>query len=172
MLEKKALLSLPIALASLGLVIACGGDEPPKPNPAPARPEASKAPMTKPAPAPIARQEAPPSLMEEMKKQIEIPEDYPADGFVYPGSKPSTTAKVGKGRISVMFTTKDPVDDVVTSATEFLEKEWGDVDRADMPNGTLLRASKNGDRAIAVLVSDLPDAAEKTDTLIAVAIDP
>lgn len=171
MFEKKALLAPAIAMAALGLVIACGGDEPPKPEPTTEKSQVAK-PPTKPAPKPIVERDRPPSLVEELAKQIDIPEDYPKDGPVYPGSHASTTSRKD-GRLSVMFSSPDPAEDIVAYAADFLDKEgWENVTRVDMPNGTLLRGDKDGQRGIAVLVSDLEESEVETDTLIAVAIDP
>ncbi len=175
MFKKKALLPFTIALAIVGLMIACGGDEPPKPEPTPAQPPAQPQ-VAKPAPAPTARKESraaeamPPTLKETLQARIEVPDDYPEDGLVYPGAHASTTTRKGT-RLSVMFSSTDPVEDVISYTEDFLGKQaWEHIDRVDMPNGTLIRADKDGDRGVAILISDLEEA--DADTLIAVAIDP
>ena len=171
MFKKKALLPFTIALAILGLMIACGGDEPPKPDPATAKPETAK-----PAPAPTPREEPrppegmPPPLKEAMEERIEVPSDYPEDGLVYPGAHASSSTRRGT-RLSVMFSSTDPVEDVISYTEDFLGKQaWEHIDRVDMPNGTLIRADKDGERGVAILISDLEEA--DAGTLIAVAIDP
>ena len=105
-----------------------------------------------------------------MKERIQVPRDYPEDALIYPGAHASSTSRRGT-KLSVMFSSTDPVDDVLSYTEDFLDKEaWEHIDRVDMPNGTLIRADKDGQRGIAILISDLEGA--DAGTLIAVAIDP
>ena len=168
MFEKKVFLLFAIATAIAGLAVGCSCEEPPpKPAPAPAKPP----PAAPPAPAP---KMVVPTVIEEMKNQIEIPSDYPEDGLVYPGAHAATTTR-HKGKLSVMFSTTDPAEDVVAYTTDFLDEAgWENVTREDLPNGTYFKGDKDDGRTIGVLISDLPDAPAdvETNTLIVVALDP
>ena len=168
--KKKVFLLFTITVAAAGLVLGCSCEEPPKP--APAKSQVAKPPAPVPAPAPIARTDPPPTLVEELQKRIELPQDYPEDGLVYPGSQATTTSWID-GRLSVMFNSMDPADDVASYATEFLANEgWERLSRTDLPNGVYIRANKSRGRAIAVLISDLEESDEDPGTLIAVVVDP
>ena len=169
MLEtKKMVLLFTITAAAAVLVVGCSCEEPPKP--APRKSQVAKPPA--PARAPIAKSDLPPTLAEELRKRIEIPQDYPEDGPIYPGSHASTTSRID-GHLSVMFNSMDPAEDVASYTTEFLNNEgWESLSRPDLPNAVYIRANKSRGRKIAVLISDLEDTSDDPGTLIAVVIDP
>ena len=174
MSKKKAFLLFAMAMAAMGLVVGCSCEEPPKPKPTPAKSQAAK-----PAPAPIAKApaipKAPPipTFAEQLAAKSDIPDDYPEDGVVYPGSHASTSV-TKDGRLSVIFSSPDPVDKIIAFTSNFLDEEgWEQSSPTSIPpNGTLLRGDKDDGRVIVVLISRIEEAGRDPVTMIAVAIDP
>ena len=174
MFEKKAFLLFAIAMASVGLVVGCSCEEPPKPKPAPTKSQA-----VKPAPAPtttaptIPKAPPIPTFAEQLAAKSDIPDDYPEDGLFYPGSHASTSV-TKNGRLSVIFSSPDSVEDIIAFTSNFLDEEgWEQSSPTSIPpNGTLLRGDKDGARSIVVLISRIEEAGKDPVTMIAVAIDP
>jgi hypothetical protein len=181
------LFALRLAGATLviGLIAGCSGEE----SPAPSKPEASPTKVTKSAPAAKndakeamehaeskASQESTTSRQERaaamIEKAIELPDFYPDDAPVYPGAAPGAAKKAPNGRISAVFTSSDPTEDVVAKLSSILSGSgWDTKAPNSMPNATFLQGSK-GARAINVVLSQLDDGSSVPKTVIAVAVDP
>lgn len=172
MSEKKAFLLFAIAMTAMGLVVGCSCEEPPKPKPTPAKSQAAKpAPVTQ---APTTPEAEPfPTFAEQLEARSDIPDDYPEDGLFYPGSHASTSV-TKNGRLSVFFSSPDPVEDVLAFTSNFLDEAgWEQSSPTSIPpNATLLRGDKGSMRSISVLISRIDEAGKDPVTMIAVAIDP
>jgi hypothetical protein len=155
-----------IAALAIGLYTGCGEDEatPPAP-PSPAVPPA-------PAPEPVVKVQPPQSIKQQLEQSVDLPDFYPKDAPVYPGAKASSVGWQGS-RVSAVFSTSDPTDQVVAQTRESLESQgWSDIQSADLPNGQVLQGYKHDEeRKIMALISSVEEAGEKV-TLIAVATDP
>ena len=158
-----------ILLAATGfcaLIVACGGDEAPS-APAPSAesvpaPAAQKFVEPTMPPIPSAR---PSNIGEELAVKVEMPDFYPADGPVFPGTSPSKVFVDGN-KINVMFGTSDSPEDVL----EFLNGElprlgWDNAIVQRMSNSVTIEATKS-DRSLTIMLSEF-DAAP---TLIAVMV--
>jgi len=142
--------------------LGCGGqDEPGEREPlAEVTPSAErpkyKVPPTVPGMPPKATEKAR-TIQEELKVKQEVPDYYPEDAPIYPGSLPSSIRTQGS-TVVLGFGTKDSADQVV----DFMESDlnsngWTVLPGQEMPNGTLIQGTKNG-RSITVLVAGLaPD---------------
>lgn len=97
------------------------------------------------------------TIQEELKVKQELPDYYPEDAPVYPGSLPSSIRTAGS-MVTLGFGTKDSVAQVI----DFMESDlnsngWTVLPSQEMPNGTLFQGTKNG-RTITVLVAGVtPD---------------
>lgn len=113
-------------------------------------------------PIPSAR---PSNIGEELAVKVEMPDFYPADGPVFPGTSPSKVFVDGN-KINVMFGTSDSPEDVL----EFLNGElprlgWDNAIVQRMSNSVTIEATKS-DRSLTIMLSEF-DAAP---TLIAVMV--
>jgi hypothetical protein len=164
----KRLAGLLIAMAAVSLLIACGGDEPSKPAPAPPPPTAT----TTPTPSPAVKPPIPKSVMEQLEVEVEVPEYYPKDVPVYPGSKASKAAW-HRGRVTAVFSTPDSVADVATYMNDFLGAQgWEDVQNMEIVDGTIVQGTKRAsDRGISLLLTRVEEEGGSA-TLIVVATDP
>jgi len=164
----KRLPALLIAVGVSSLLIACGGDEPTKPAPTPTPPTAA----TTPKPSPAVKPPIPKSVMEQLEVEVEVPEYYPKDVPVYPGSKASQ-AGWDRGRITAVFSTPDSVADVATYMNDFLDAQgWEDVQNMEIVDGTIVQGTKRAsDRGISLLLTRVEEEGGSA-TLIVVATDP
>ena len=152
-LRRELLRFLLVGFATAGLVAACGGDEQQQPAP----------------PAADAPAQAPGGgVAAELRQQVELPDYYPADAPVYPGTKPSRVKVMDNGQISAQFGTEASVDDVVGFMRSKLpELGWKLGAETEMPGGWLLQGTK-ADRRILVLVSRIKGGESGDITIIAV----
>ena len=101
---------------------------------------------------------------------VEIPEAYPDDAPVYPGTKPNTT-EFRRGLITLAFNTEDDLETVRSWSSEFLSSNgWSDLSETALPDGTIIDARKDG-RQMSVLLSTLEESGRQV-TIIVVATDP
>ena len=140
-----------IGFMLVGLTAACGdGDQP----------------TEMPAAAPGQRPGG--GIAADLRKQIELPDYYPADAPVYPGTRPSDAKITENGHISAQFGTEDGAQQVVGFMRAKLpELGWTLGAETDMPGGFLLQGT-NGDRRILVLISRIKGGETGDITIIAV----
>ncbi|MBW2230536.1 MAG: hypothetical protein JRG92_10905 [Deltaproteobacteria bacterium] len=179
--NRRALRLLLVGLVSVGLLAACGGQEEAPEAPATAEPERSASAPTgaePPAPAPRAdRAERPSSKPPEgaaaqLSRTIELPDYYPSDAPVYPGTEPSSAKRNAAGRIAVVFGTSDSPEQVLEYMVGYLPGAgWEITGQQDLPGGPLLQASQ-GERLLSVLLSRLDEGKPSEITVIAVGVDP
>jgi hypothetical protein len=163
-MKSSAVLLFAVGVASL--LFACSSEEEPaKPQP--------------PAPTPPTRQAQPPvkrpvptTVMEQLEVEVEVPDYYPKDAPVYPGSKASR-AEWQMGRVTAVFSTPDPIADVVIYMSDFLSAQgWQDVQHLEMDDGSLVEGDKTtDDRSISVFLTWVDEEAGSA-TMIVVATDP
>ena len=172
-------LSQMILMASLvgvlGFVgLGCGGqDEASESQPAAeAKSEGErpkyKAPPTLPG-MPAKAHDKPRTLQEELSVKQAIPDYYPEDAPIYPGSLPSNIRTQGS-TVTLGFGTKDSADQVV----EFMQSDlnsngWTILPRQELPNDTLIQGTKDG-RSITVLVVGLAPDPEGESTMMMVSV--
>jgi len=148
--------------------IGCGDDEPAKPP----TPAAQAPPAQKPQPVAKLPKQPPKSVKEQLAVSVALPDYYPKDAPVYPGTTPSY-AGWQSGRVSAVFSTPDSSDDVVEWTTDFLESNgWEQVQSTQMDTGRFVQGFKlDEDRKISALVSKFHDGDEEV-TLIVISTDP
>ena len=109
------------------------------------------------------------SIQEELQVKQEIPDYYPEDAPIYPGSLPSNIRTQGS-TVTLGFGTKDSPDEVVA----FMESDlgsngWTILPRQELPNDTLIQGTKDG-RSITVLVVGLPPEPDGEATMMMVSV--
>ena len=165
----KEVAGLLIAVGVASLLIACSSEEEPaEPAPAPTPPTTA----TRPAPTPAVKPAIPKSVMEQLEVEVEVPEFYPKDAPVYPGSKAS---KAGwhQGRVTAVFSSSDQLADVVAYMNDFMSAQgWEDIQNMEIVDGSIVQASTRADdRSISVLLTWVEEEGGSA-TLIVVATDP
>ncbi len=163
----------------LGLVLACGSDESSAPDPTPVPAESPAAvkseaqrspaipaiPATMPAIPPPLRQ----TISAELAAKIEVPDFYPEDGPIYPGTFPSKTFVNGNA-VNLMFGTSDTPDQVLEFMTkEFPRLGWENAAVKRMSNVISIEATKPG-RSLAVILTEVASGSPEQTTLIAISI--
>jgi hypothetical protein len=138
------LLACGIALASIGW--ACSGDEgtPPQPSASPAEPA-----QAQPAPSEAARPAAPGEAAQgdTIASEGVVPEGYPTDVPVYPGSTPGSSMTMPGLGVFATFESDDTVDKIVEHyRTELTKGGWSVT---DSPDGGGVDATK-GNRSVQV----------------------
>lgn len=171
-------------LIALSLVLAlslvnCGGcDEPAGQTAAPekkaeARPETPNRPARQ---APPAEPDGPPAVADiselgagELKGKQKLPDYYPDDGPVYPGTEPSKVRSDGD-KVAVFYGTGDSQSQALKTVERDLQgKGWSMMAAEELPTGTLLQGTK-GDRVVTVLVATLDEGASDQVTMVAVSV--
>jgi hypothetical protein len=109
------------------------------------------------------------TIQEELKVKQEIPDYYPEDAPVYPGSLPSNIRTQGS-TVTLAFGTNDSADQVV----EFMQSDlnsngWTVLPEQELPNGTLIQGTKDG-RMMSVLVAGLEPEPEGESTIMMVSV--
>lgn len=178
---RACLRTLFVGVVAAAFFAACGGGDevevptktPSKPAPAPAAekpaPEPPKAP-----PKPAARPEpkaAPPtgSAGEQLRSEIALPDYYPDDAPVYPGTKPAQ-ATMRNDRANVMFGTPDDPDKVAEYLSGFLDDQGWHPESERVGSRVMMHGVK-GERRILVVVSRVDEAKSSEITMIAVSVD-
>ena len=138
------LLACGIALATIGW--ACGGEESSAPEPAVRPTEAAPG---QPAPGEAARPAAAPSdqAPEATATDGVIPEGYPSDVPVYPGSTPGSAMSMPGLGVFATFVTDDAVEKILEHYRSELSKGGWSV--TDAPDGGGVDATK-GKRSVQV----------------------
>jgi hypothetical protein len=150
------------ALVTLGL--ACGGDEAGKPETAAAVPAATPQPTAEPQTQ--ARLPA-----DQLRQHMDLPEYYPPDAPLYPGTKPSDAQQLANGRVTAVFGTSDSIDQVLVYMQGSLpEQGWTVTVEQSMPQGMIMQAVKP-DRLLSVLLSRYGASPEEELTIIAISVD-
>jgi len=162
----RRVLRVSLGCAALVLfVTACGGSEekeaPPaaeqKAAPAKAPAAAAKKAPAKPAVKQAAKEAKPQTVEGQLAVKVELPDYYPDDAPVYPGSMPSQHTMTEDGQASLTFGIEDDAESVANYAREFiLKNDWAMSLDQEIQGGHLLRASK-GARHISVLVTEVND---------------
>ena len=162
-------------VCGLGFVgLGCGGqDEASKSEPpAAATPKAErpkyKVPPTTPG-MPKKANDLGRNIQEELKVKQEVPDYYPEDAPIYPGSLPSNIRTQGS-TVTLAFGTKDASAQVVDFMQSDLNSNgWTILPGQELPNGTLIQGTKDG-RTISVLVAALPPDPEGESTMMMVSV--
>ena len=109
------------------------------------------------------------SIQEELKVKQEIPDYYPEDAPIYPGSLPSNIRHQGS-TVTLAFGTKDAAAQVVDFMRSDLNSNgWTILPAQELPNGTLIQGTKDG-RTISVLVAGLTPDPEGESTMMMVSV--
>ena len=180
--------SLAVAVLVLAFVVACGGNDevevptnaptkaPTKaqskaPSQASKKPDTAAAKPSAPGKKPSSERKAPPSASvgEQLQAEVEIPEYYPEDAPIYPGTKPAQ-AQIRNGRASLMFGTPDSPADVDRYMSDYLRDQGWNPQSQRQGDRTLMQGIKDG-RTLTVLVSRADVGKETETTLIAVSVD-
>lgn len=109
------------------------------------------------------------SIQDELKVKQELPDYYPEDGPLYPDTLPSNIRVTGS-KVTLGFGTNDPTGEVVNYMESDLEsKGWTVLPVQEMPNGTVVQATKDG-RMATVLVAGLGGGSDGYSTMIMVSV--
>jgi hypothetical protein len=137
------------AIASLSLVLACGGEESPTPAPSPEPTAAEPAvPATPAPPTPSAEAPAPGPDAGTVTEGV-IPEGYPSDIPVYPGADPGPAMTMPGLGVFATFESDDATDAILAHfRSELGNNGWAVQDSAD---GTGVDGTKEG-RSVQVRV--------------------
>ena len=103
---------------------------------------------------------------------VDLPDNYPSDAPVYPGSKPSQAPPAPVGRVGVIFRSYDDPAQI----QQYMDQElprlgWQVVVSDELPNGILVQGTK-GDRLMSVVVSIFDKGQPSEVTMIAITTDP
>ena len=173
-----SLWSIGACVSALAFVVACGGDD--------SQPEAAKepAPATNQAATPKAaprqqplnpaRQRSGPerTAAAELRDEVAMPSNYPADGPRYPGSWPSRVRQMPDGALNVMFASEDDPAKVATWLQDNLPQSgWTITSTQAVGRGTMIEGDKGG-RNLRVITSSLMGEDRKPVTMIAVVVAP
>ena len=93
-----------------------------------------------------------------------VPDDFPADFPILPGSTPTGAISLGKGPMIASFTSDKGVNDVVKFYSDTLAKAGWSVETSDASNGTV--QASMGSRSASVRVN-----ATATGTNIAIVLE-
>jgi len=186
--HRPSLLVLLLGVTALVLTLACGGgeDESTPRQKAPSErldsssdtsssdsePQASATDeLTRRQPPKSAPEGSDESPAQQLRRKAELPDDYPGDAPVYPGSEPSQVSRNEPGRMTVMFGTEDTPAEVMSYLEGSVPSAgWSVVAQQDMPTGRLLQARK-GSRNLSVLLSVFDEGRDSQITMIAVSVD-
>lgn len=158
----------------------CGGSEPETANESTptsaAQPSQPSTSAESPPAAPPSSQAGPASSdltpAGQLLNDIELPDDYPSDAPIYPGSKPSQAPPARLGRVGVIFRSYDDPAQI----QQYMDQElprlgWQVVISDDLPNGILVQGMK-GDRLMSIVVSIFDKGQPSEVTMIALTTDP
>lgn len=158
-----------------GLLVSCGGSEEPsqtKGAPQAATQGQDAAKKTSP-PLPAKQAAAPPrqfTIAEQLRVKVDVPDEYPEDAPIYPGSQASSVRSQG-GTVILGFGTMDAPTEVQSYIETDLGNEGWDVQPVqEMPNGVLVMGDKNG-RKISVLIAEVNGNQGDANTLIMVSAE-
>jgi hypothetical protein len=185
MIPYRPLFLVPTGLLALVLLAAGCGDstaERPSPTPTPLERQATPPPAPRQTAAPT--QQSPSASAERVpstspdsaaaqlrQKKVPMPRLYPSDAPVYPGTEPTQVIETPNGRITVMFGTDDPADEVMAFMTDFLPDAGWEVGAVqELPTGQVVQGTK-GDRRISLLISRVDEGRESAITMIAISVD-
>lgn len=174
-----------LATALAFVATGCGDDDEPAP---PAREQAAATPTpTTPTDqadseaivqrVPKRRQPDPdaaskPSLRDELRNEIDRPENFPSDAPVYPGAATNQSLQLGNV-LTVTFSTADAPDKVSSFMQDELEAAgWGQMRTEIMPTspGTMIHGFKPN-RTISVLTAPIDEGTPDAVTMIMVRIE-
>ncbi len=170
-----AALAMPLIFGLMG----CGGSE--ESSQGGAAPEAAaqeKTESTKPASEPPRKaSEQPPkapvqslSIAEQLRVEVPVPDDYPADAPIYPGSQASSV-RIQGNNVILGFGAMDPPAEVEGYIETDLRNEgWALQSTQEMPNGVLITGNKDG-RKISVLIAGVNGNSSDATTLIMVSAE-
>ena len=158
-------------------LVSCGGQEEPSQGEAasqaaegraePAKP-AYKEPPTTPEMPPKAS-DLPVTVAEQLKIKQEIPDYYPADAPVYPGSLPSSV-RIQGSKVILGFGTAAPRSEVGYYMESDLSSQGWDVNPVqELPTGLLIQGTKDG-RSISVLVASVDGDPGDETTMIMISV--
>lgn len=171
--------SLRVALAT-GVLVAfagCGGDENGAEHQAQSMPATSPGESAQQSIEPAAEEMAvdPESsarqLAEQLRQHVELPDYYPPDAPIYPGSQPSDAQELRGGRVAVVFSSPDAVDKVSEWLRHDLPSQgWTLTVEQAMDAGMMIQAIKPN-RLVSVLLSRVESGGSEPTTIVAVAVD-
>ena len=139
-----------VALACLGMALVDGctcSDDVKAPEVKVAKP----APV-KPKPIAKAPTQPPPPLEEQLKRVVDLPDEFPRDAPVYPGAVANSTG-LRNGRVHAVFSTSDSTADVLTwYKRELSTAGWEDTAEIDVGEHKVLQAFKDN-RELKIMIS-------------------
>ena len=153
-----------------GLLLACSGEDAPQAPSAPAAQSqpAREVPKLADPVMPSIPSARPSNVEEELAVKIEMPDFYPADAPVFPGTAPSKVFVEGN-KINIMFGSQDSVEDALGFLNDELPRlGWNNHLVQRMSNIVTLEGRK-GDRDLTIVLSEFPGDQENP-TLIAIAV--
>ncbi|MFP6639365.1 MAG: hypothetical protein VCC04_03900 [Myxococcota bacterium] len=175
----KAVIMAVLAMPLVFGLMSCGGpEEPPQGGAAPKAAAQEKTESTKPAseqPRKTSEQspKAPAksfTIAEQLRVEVPVPDDYPADAPIYPGSQASSVRTQGNN-IILGFGAMDPPAEVEGYIETDLRNEgWALQSTQEMPNGVLITGNKDG-RKISVLIAGVNGNSSDATTLIMVSTE-
>ena len=162
-----------ILLATIGfsgLLLACGGEDAPEAPSAPAAqsqpaPEVHKSAEPVMPPIPSAR---PSNVEAELAVKIEMPDFYPADAPVFPGTAPSKVFVEGD-KINIMFGSQDSVEDVLGFLNEELPRLGWDNHLVQRMSNIVTLEGRKGDRDLTIVLTHF-SGDQENPTLIAIVV--
>ncbi|MAI80576.1 MAG: hypothetical protein CL917_16665 [Deltaproteobacteria bacterium] len=106
---------------------------------------------------------------EELKNKIAIPDYYPEDGPVYPGTLPSYVRVMGS-KVALAFGLSDSPDKAESIVMADLKgKGWTLTPPMELPTGTVINGTKAG-REVTVLISTVPEDSGGETTMMMVSV--
>jgi len=110
-------------------------------------------------------------MRRQLRTEVELPDSYPDDAPMYPGALTNNAGR-RNGRVTAVFSTEDGTEQVAAYLTAKIAAQgWKLFDTTEMPNGSVMNATKN-DRRLSLLISSMDEGTEYELTMIIVAVDP
>jgi hypothetical protein len=149
------------ALAAAVAVAGCGSEsEPPQAAPTPEAPAAAPV-------QPAAKKEPRPAALRanEVVVSNELPADFPADVPRYPNAEVKSSRSSPKAGMSVVMSSRDPVDQVFQFLADQLAAEGWSTDIRDTPKGKVILADK-GERTAVTQIASAKDGTTRIRVLL------
>jgi hypothetical protein len=115
----------------------------------------------------------PKTAMEQLEVEVELPDFYPKDAPVYPGSK-TNRAAWHFGQVTAVFSTTDPLADVLVYINDFVSAQgWQNIENIEFGDGgSIVKGVKGMDgRSISVMLTKR-EGEGRSATMIVVSTDP
>lgn len=174
-------------IVALILLAGCGGDgdsprdrlertaaanperSSPSPTPGSDAPNAGPSAGAPPSSPPVLPGQESPA--QSLRNKIDLPDTYPSDAPVYPGSSNSHYGLSEDGRSNSLFGTDDSVEQVSEYMVDFLQENgWDGGSVQEVPQGVQLTSQKGG-REMVVIIREVGAGTPDAVTMIAVSVD-